>query len=334
MQLSVIIVNYKTAPLINDCLQSIYANTRNLDLDIIVVDNDSNDDVELILRERYPEAKFIQMGYNAGFARANNAGIRSAKNEIVLLLNPDTIVNDDSLSICTESFSASEYVACGAQLLNEDGTPQISGSFFMKGALNNLLPLPYCGSILKFIAGLFGVKKPHVPEAKAIVEVDWINGAFLMTKKNVIAKAGPLDEDFFLYAEEIEWCNRIRKYGKLCIYGDAHVIHLEGKSANQTFSSSSVGYQQLFDKKGRQLMVSNFLRIRKQLGAGWFLLHLALYVGDIPFFFIFLLTDHLLFWRKPNYNFRQFFQYCGNVGKLISLSGKMIGNKPYFYKVL
>ena len=93
-------------------------------------------------------------------------------------------------------------MACGVQLLNVDRTPQISGNYAMKGGLNYLLPLPFIGNILKFFATILKVKKPNIPEAKDVVEVDWINGVFLMVKKQAIDIAGLMDEDFFLYAEE------------------------------------------------------------------------------------------------------------------------------------
>ncbi|MHA4811981.1 glycosyltransferase family 2 protein [Flavitalea flava] len=332
--LSILIVNYKTPELVLDCLKSIYEQTKGISFEIIVADNASGDNSRERILEAYPAVYWIQMSYNAGFARANNEAIRQSSSEVILLLNSDTIIEDGSIERCFLNFSHSGYAACGVQLLNTDRTPQISGNFFMKGGLNYLLPLPYLGRLIKWGGNLFEIAKPNVPDAGNLIEVDWINGAFLMVKKEVTDKAGLMDEDFFLYAEEAEWCSRLRKLGKLCIYGQCKVIHLQGESANETFSSAGKGYTNLFDRKGLQIMISNFVRIRKQFGVGWFLVQLFFYLLEIPVFFTsYLLT--LPFGDKSHqHSFSQITGYCRNVGVLLGKSMIIIRNKPYFYKVL
>ena len=329
--LSIIIVNYKSAQLICDCVQSIYAQNSVINFEIIVVDNNSNDVSKEKILSFFPEVIWIEMNYNSGFARANNEGIIKSQGNVVLLLNSDTIIENNAIEKCVIQFTDSPYVACGVQLLNPDGTPQVSGNFATKGGLNYLLPLPFLGSILKFFAGLAGVKKPNVPDASGIVEVDWINGAFLMVKKNAIQKAGLLDEDFFLYAEEAEWCSRLKKVGKLCIYGDINVIHLQGETSNETFNSSGKGYMNLFDRKGRQIMISNLVRIRKEFGAVWFMTILAFYFLEIPVFFIGVLISKIFFLKK--YSFQQAKKYAENVFYLLRLCPTILKGKPHFYKV-
>jgi len=332
MRLSVIIINYKTGQLVLDCLSSLYK-FDTTDTEIFVVDNNSNDGIEALLRENYPSVIFIQTGYNAGFSRANNAAIRKASGEHILLLNSDTVNLDDAANKCSDILGRTEYAAAGVQLLNADGTPQISGNFAMRGGLNYLLPLPYVGSIIKRIAGLFKIKKAHVPEATGITKVDWINGAFLMVKKNIIERAGLMDEDFFLYAEEAEWCHRLRKFGPLCIAGDLHVLHLQGESAGTAFDSETKGYHNLFDKKGLQIMLSNFLRIRKEFGAGWFLFQLVVYYLTAPFFFLCTCAS-LLFSRKPLYRLADVKGFFINLGKMLKYIPKILFKRPFFYKVL
>jgi len=229
---------------------------------------------------------------------------------------------------------ASSYVAAGVQLLNPDRTPQISGNFFMKGGLNYLLPLPYLGGLVKWAGTLFRVAKPNVLQADSLVEVDWVNGAFLMVKRSAFDKAGLMDEDFFLYAEEAEWCSRLRPLGKICIYGQYHVIHLQGASANETFGSTGRGYANLYDRKGLQIMLSTFVRIRKQFGVGWFLVQLFFYVVEIPVFAAALLISVPGRAMRKRYSPAQFFKYCKNLGFVIGKSLIIIRNKPYFYKVL
>jgi GT2 family glycosyltransferase len=333
MLTSVILVNYKSSALLIDCLNSIYQFPTN-NLEIIVVDNGSDDNVHNKLSTQYPSVIFIQMGYNAGFARANNAGIKKAKGDFILLLNSDTIVLNDAINKCSTQFEATNYVACGVQLLNADQTPQISGNFAMKGGLNYLLPIPFFGDILKSIATLIKIKKPNIPEAKGTEFVDWINGAFLMARKQTINAAGLLDEDFFLYAEEAEWCSRLKKHGKLCIFGDINVLHLQGATANVAFGSTGQGYQNLFDKKGFQIILSNFVRIRKEFGVFWFLIMLFFYFLAIPIFLIGLSFSTFFFLKNTGLQFKHWLGYSKNVCRLILYSVRIIINQPYFYKAL
>jgi GT2 family glycosyltransferase len=333
LSLSIIIVNYRSSKDIGNCLASAMSfGSRDL-FEWIILDNNSDDNGKETITGRFPFVKWIQINYNAGYARANNEGIRQAASDVILLLNPDVLFEDDSLQKCYQSFIRSEYVACNVQLLNTDRSPQISGGYFIKGGLNNLLPLPVLGIFFKALGNLFRVRKTSLKNAQDVQEVDWINGAFVMVKKEAIERAGLLDEDFFLYAEEIEWCSRLRKIGKIAVFGKSHAIHLQAESANRAFGSLGKGYYNLYDKKGRQIMLSNFVRIRKQFGAGWFLFHLLCYLLEIPFFFLFVTITTVLF-LKTNYTFSKLGGYISNLFYLVSKSGIILRNKPYFYKAM
>ena len=180
MDLSIIIINYKSANHVLACIQSIYNETEKYSFEIIVVDNNSEDDSELKIRKAFPDVKWIQSGYNAGFARANNFGIREANGEFILVLNADTIVLENALDRSIDLFkSKTDAVACGVQLLNPDGTHQISGAYFKKGGLNVLLPLPYLGRFIRYMGYKLKSKIPSVTEVVAVQEVDWIVGAFM-----------------------------------------------------------------------------------------------------------------------------------------------------------
>jgi GT2 family glycosyltransferase len=331
--LSIIIVNYYSESLVKDCLQTIYQQPGNNELEILIVSNGSSEQGKEQVLQQYPAVSWIEMSYNSGFSRANNEGIRQSKGETVLLMNPDVLVEGNAINESYASLIASEYIGCGVQLLNPDRSPQISGNYFMKGGLNHLLPLPVLGKLFRWLGNQLKVKKTNVPEAKGIVEVDWVNGAYLMVRKSAIEKAGLLDEDFFLYAEEIEWCSRLRRIGKFCIYGNLHVVHLQGEVANESFSSSGKGYYNLFDKKGKQLMISNFVRIRKQFGVGWFLFHLLCFVIEIPLFFV-LSVMNTVAGGKKGYSLDQFSGYVNNLLFILGKTPGIISNKPYFYKVL
>jgi GT2 family glycosyltransferase len=155
-----------------------------------------------------------------------------------------------------------------------------------------------------------------------------------MFKHSVIQKAGLMDEDFFLYAEEAEWCSRLKKHGKLCIYGEYHVTHLQGASANDVFGSGGKGYFNLYDQKGLQIMLSNFLRIRKQFGLGWFLIIFFLYMLNIFVFLGCLIIVKLLFPGKSKYSFSQWLSFSKNMTTLIAYVPKIVLRRKFFYKVL
>jgi GT2 family glycosyltransferase len=332
--ISIIIVNYRSGELVVDCLHSVYRETIKTSFEVIVVDNHSEDQSEELILGAFPGLKWIQMGYNAGFARANNEGIRRSSGQIVLLLNPDTLVENNAIDRCCELFQHSGYIACGVQLINPDRTPQIAGNYFMVGGLNHLLPLPYLGNFLSKIGNALRVKSTNVPDSNSIVEVDWISGAFLMVKKSALTEAGLMDEDFFLYAEEAEWCYRLGMQGKLCLFGQIKVLHLQGESANKAFGSGGKGYYNLYDRKGLQIMLSNFVRIRKQFGIIWFLIHLVIYIFEIPFFVFGISISRMFLGPEAKYSFSDFRHFSKNMLFILLISPKIIRNAPHFYKVL
>jgi GT2 family glycosyltransferase len=334
LQLSIIIVNYNAGKFITDCINSTLQFSSAKEFEWIIVDNNSSDGSKSSLLKTFPFIKWIDMNYNAGFARANNAGIKVAAGNIILLLNPDTIIIDDCIDKCLQRFINDNAIACSPQLINTDRSPQITGNYFMKGGLNHLLPLPYLGKLLRSIAFLFKAKKTNVLAAATRQKVDWINGAFLMVKKSVIEKAGLMDEDFFLYAEESEWCSRLKKFGDLVVYGDLKIIHLQGEIINAETASPGKGYFNLYDKKGLQLIVSNNLRIRKQYGIGWYLFNLIIYLIEIPVFFICSFFNNLIHLKNPFYNWRLINGFTKNVFILVKLSPMIITLKKYFYKML
>ena len=334
MQLSIIIVNYKTPGLVLDCLRTVYAHTRDIQFEVIVVDNASGDDSRERITRTYEDIRWIDMGYNAGFARANNAGIRQSGGDALLFLNSDTLMEENAIGITLQRLLASEYAAAGIQLLNADRSPQISGLYNIRGGLSQLLLLPGLGKFFKAFGQMFGVAKPHLPDSSSCMEVDWINGAFLMVKKTAIEKAGLMDEDFFLYAEEAEWCGRLQKTGKLCIFGDLSAIHLEGETVNRASGSATKKHHHVYDRKGLQVMLSGLLRVRKQYGVFWFLTILFFYLAEVPVFFLCVLILGLFVKNGSVYSFRHLGGYIRNLGVILSLTGRIIRNKPYFYKLL
>ena len=300
----------------------------------IIVDNNSSDDSKKILTTVFPFIRWIDMGYNSGFARANNAGILQSKSDVVLLLNPDIIIVDDCIRKCLEKFTSDNAIACSVQLINPDGSPQITGNYFMKGGLNHLLPLPYLGKALRNIAFLFKSHTTNVLKANEYETVDWINGAFLMVKKSAIQKVGLMDEDFFLYGEEVEWCARLRKYGELVVYGNLTTLHLQGEIINTETNTAGKGYFDLYSKKGLQLIISNNLRIRKQYGVAWFFFNVVIYILEIPVFCICSFINNIIYLRNPFKEWKKILSYAKNVCTLIFLAPKIISKKNFFYKMI
>jgi GT2 family glycosyltransferase len=334
MDLSIIIINYKSAHHVLACVESIYNETKDHSFEIIIVDNDSKDGSEEKIKSSFPVINWIQTGYNAGFARANNAGIRKAAGKYVLILNADTIIMDGALDKTLHLFKATDGIACGVQLLNTDGSHQISGAHFVQGGLNFLLPLPYLGRFVRHWGYKLKTRPPSVQTIQEVQEVDWIVGAFLLVKKEVLQKTGLLDEDFFMYAEEIEWCSRLGKEGKLYLFAEPRVIHLGGGTSSDYYESEEGdNSKNLWNKKARQIIVSQMLRIRKQYGMIWFLIMLLFLIIEIPIFFIGLLIEKIFKGARSRYSFDHLSGYLINLFYLGKYVPKIINNKPFFYKV-
>ncbi len=336
MDVSIIIINYKSCALVMDCIESIVQQTTAGSYEIIVVDNNSQDGAKAIITDKYNWVQWLDMGYNAGFARANNAGIQIANGAYVLILNADTIILnkaiDESLEMLKNYPGA---IGCGVQLLNTDGSTQISGAHFIKGGLNTLLPLPYLGRLIRYAGYKFKSTIPSVQDVQQDVEIGWVVGAYMLVKKNILDKSGLFDEDFFMYAEEIEWCARLRKQGKLVLFAKPAITHIGGGTSSDYYSTEETeNGKNLWNKKGRQIVVSNMLRIRKQFGIGWFLLITGLYMFEIPVFAICLLIDKIINGSKVIYSWKNVQGYVYNMAVLLKYFFKMLLNKKYFYKVV
>ncbi len=334
MDLSIILVNYKSPQLVLDCIESIYRETKTISFEIIVVDNFSQDSSRELILQKFAGITWIPMSYNAGFARANNRGIQAAKGDYILILNTDTIIQENALDKVLALFrSEVGAAAAGVQLLNPDGSHQISGAHFMKGGLNFLLPLPYLGRFIRYWGYKFRTRVPSITTVQEKSEVDWIVGAFILTGRN-IALQEPMDEDFFMYAEEIEWCSRLKRHGKLFLYESPKVIHLGGATSGSYYNTDeNENSKNLWNRKGRQILVSMMLRIRKQYGIAWFFFMLFFFIIEIPVFLICLLVDKLFSAGRAKYTWASLRNYCINIFYLLRYTPRIVLNKPHFYKV-
>ena len=316
------------------CIQSVYNETLKYSFEILVVDNNSEDESESKIKAAFPDVNWLQTGYNAGYARANNIGIRASSGNHILLLNADTLILERALDTTIDLLlQKPEAIGCGVQLLNPDGSHQISGAYFKRGGLNVLLPLPYLGRFIRFLGYQLKTKVPSVTKVTAEQEVDWIVGAFLMVKKEVLKRSGLLDEDFFMYSEEIEWCSRLRKQGKLYLFEAPKVIHIGGGTSGDYYDTDNDNSKNLWSRKATQIIISMLLRIRKQFGIFYYLLVSFFFIIEVPVFAGGLLFEKMFRGKNARYQWSQVSGYIKNVGYILSYFFSILFNRHRFYKV-
>jgi N-acetylglucosaminyl-diphospho-decaprenol L-rhamnosyltransferase len=282
--LSVIIVNWNVRDLLRRCLHSILANLPACQLEIIVVDNGSTDGSPEMVRTEFPQVHLMANPDNRGFTAANNQGLAVARGRYVLLLNPDTEVVGDALETLVAFADAHPDVGVvGPQLLNPDGTVQSSRRRFPTLAtalLESTWLQPYAPR--RLLARYYVLDRPD----DEVQDVDWVTGAALMARREAVEQVGPLDEGFFMYSEELDWCRRFRAAGWRVVYlPTARVIHHEGKSSEQVlparhihFQTSKIRYFRKYHGPAaaevlRLVLLSNYLWQIGVEGAKWLLGH-------------------------------------------------------------
>lgn len=258
VDLSVVIVSYNTSDLLNNCLSSIEAwlEANSHTGEVIVVDNASTDGTSGMIRRRFPDAKLIENHRNVGFAAANNKGIRAARGRYIVLLNPDTTVLGDAFGQMASYLDSNPGVGMvGPRLMFPDGRVQSSRRRFptrLTGYLESTIIQDYWPNN-RIVRRYYLADRPD----NQTQPVDWLVGACLMVRREAITSVGLLDERYFMYSEEVEWCYRMKRYGWKIVYlPQAAVIHHEGASSSQNvpqrqihFDSSKVLlYRQLYGK--------------------------------------------------------------------------------------
>lgn len=219
VDLSVVILNYNTKELTRTCLTTLLASRLGkYAMEVIVCDNGSEDGSADMIAEEFPHVALIKNGKNLGFAAGNNPGIRKAKGRFVLLLNTDTEMPPDTLRVMIDFMDSNpDAGAATCKLLLPNGamdpachrgfpTPWVSFTYLLK--LEKLFPK----------TKLFGEYHQGYKDLATIHEVDCIVGAFFMVRREVIREVGLLDEDYFMYGEDIDWAYRIRTAGWKIMY--------------------------------------------------------------------------------------------------------------------
>ncbi|MBM3284263.1 MAG: glycosyltransferase family 2 protein [Candidatus Aminicenantes bacterium] len=250
--LSLILVNHNDSIHLRSCLRSLEPEARDLEAQVILVDNNSTDGSQAMIRSSFPWVRLIENSENLGFARANNQGIRESRADFLLFLNPDTVVFPGALSeLLDELKRRPQAGAIAPRLVREDGSFQVSFgrrvSFFSE-LLQRLLFNPYYRVVLRFFS-----------RAR---EAGWLSGACLLVRRKSLEDAGLFDENFFLYFEDIDLCYRLRKKGfRLILYPRATVLHAGGASTSGQKLASRLEYRhsQVYFYKKHNSRVSCFL---------------------------------------------------------------------------
>lgn len=229
MDIAIIIVNWNTRDILGQCLQSVFASQTAKQFEVWVVDNGSSDGSKQMIKEIYPHTRLISNGDNVGFARANNQAVELSSGDYVMLLNPDTMVEKDVIEILANYLDQNpEIGAVGPRLLNPDGTLQESA-----------YPEP---TLPREFWRMFHLDRFHYYaeypmdswSEEVAREVDVLMGACLLIRRKALDQVGLLDEEFFVYSEEVDLCTRIRNFGwRISWLPTVKVLHLGGQSTQQ-----------------------------------------------------------------------------------------------------
>jgi len=249
MDLSVVIVNWKVRDLLEKCLRSVFEQTKGVEFEVFVVDNDSRDgSVEMVMK-KFPQAELIASNRNLGFAKANNEAIRRSRGEFVVLLNPDTEIVDNALARMVEFMRRNPQAAiCGPRLLNADGTPQPSVRRFPGPGSQLLISLklhhllPRLGILKRYFAEDFDYGRAG--------QCDQVMGAAFMVRRSILQEIGLLDERYFIWFEEVDLCKSAAEAGFQTWYTpSATVIHHGGESFGQVLGPDK---QRMFNQSCRR----------------------------------------------------------------------------------
>lgn len=230
MDVTIVIVSYNVADLLNECIVSIKKETS-CEYEIIVIDNNSADNSIEMIKTNHSDVKLIQNKSNVGFAAANNQGFKIANGRYILMLNPDTVVLDSAIDRLVRFMDEHpDAGACGPKNLNADRSLQHNCHHFptISMRLVEHLQLKRFFPRNKF----FGREHMTYWDYDQVKEVDWITGCSLMIRREVLEQIGLLDENYFMYAEELDLCFRLKKYHwRTFFYPYASIVHYGGQSA-------------------------------------------------------------------------------------------------------
>jgi len=239
--LSILIVNWNVRDLLRDCLRSIERGRGGLAVEAIVVDSASADGSAAMVAAEFPWVTLLPQADNVGFPRGNNIALAHARGDFLLLLNPDTVILGDALAVLVAYLADHPDVgAVGPQLLNPDGSVQSSRRRFPTLATGFLESTWLEGLAPGVLRRYYALDLPD----DAPADVDWLTGACILVPRVVYERVGGLDEGYYMYSEELDWCRRIRAGGWRVVYlPTAQVVHHVGKSSEQAVTARHINFQ-------------------------------------------------------------------------------------------
>ena len=263
MDVSIIIVAWNVRELLHNCLKSVYEQTRGIEFEVMYVDNASKDGSVGMVKKEFPQVKIIQNEKNEGFIKANNQGIEVSKGRYVLLLNSDTIVLDNAIAK-TVNFADKhpEAAVVGCKVLNPDGTLR-RACFMYPSVLNMVLSATYLSRIFPK-SKFFGRERMTWWDFNDVREVETVSGCFSLVRKKAIRQVGLIDEAYFVYGDDPDWCYRFKKYGwKILFTPEPEIIHYAGQTTKhkpKEFLLQLYGSKLIFIKLHRNNLTVIFAR--------------------------------------------------------------------------
>ncbi len=248
MKLSIVIVNYNVKAFLQQALESIQKATQSIETEVFVVDNHSVDGSIEMLQSQFPQIRLIQNQKNLGFAKANNQAIKESSGDYVWLLNPDTLVQEDTPQKLIEVMEANHKIGLlGCKILNDDGSLQL--------ACRRSFPTPWVAfTKLLGLANIFPKSKwfgrynlTHLDPNESY-EVEAISGSCMFIRREALEEVGPLDETFFMYGEDLDWCFRVGKTGWKVFYTPVtSIIHYKGESSKVAIWDTNTHFYRAMD---------------------------------------------------------------------------------------
>ncbi|MDA9312632.1 glycosyltransferase family 2 protein [Vicingaceae bacterium] len=310
MKLSVIIVNYNVQYFLENCLNSVCNSSKNIEFEVIVVDNNSVDGSLEMLKEKFPHTYVIVNKDNKGFSKANNQAIKIAKGEYVVLLNPDTVVEENTFKLCCDFMDANpKSGGLGVKMLDGNGNflpeskrglPTPAVAFYKIFGLSALFPKSE--KFGQYHLGHLSKDENH--------EIEILSGAFMMMRKSLLDKIGLLDESFFMYGEDIDLSYRITQAGYTNHYfSGTQIIHYKGESTKKSsinyvfvfYRAMAIFAKKHFSNKNAQLF-STLINFAIYIRAG-----LAVLTRTIKYFLLPILDGVIL--GCGVYFFKEYYEY-------------------------
>jgi N-acetylglucosaminyl-diphospho-decaprenol L-rhamnosyltransferase len=267
--LAIVIVSYNAQAHLENCLESLTSSPPATPHEIVVVDNASTDGSVAAVRARWPRTRVIEQRTNGGFAAGNNAGIRASDSTLILLLNNDTIVPAGAVdSLVNRLLARPDAAVAGPRLVDDTGRPELSfGPMIspfneLRQKLTTMLHRRGVGAVSSWVDRT----------TRREQEVDWVSGACLLVRRTDAEQAGLLDERFFLYTEDVDFCAAVRDRGRRVIFTPAaQIIHLRGRSRATAPAAMNVAYRRshlaFYEKHhpGWAPLLRLYLRLKGQL---------------------------------------------------------------------